>query len=153
MKIHALMLFVHLTGVIVWVGGMAFAWLFLRPAAGALAPAERLTLWVAVFQRFFMTVWVSIALIVASGLTMLLTTGFAHAPPAWHLMLLTGTVMIAVFVSVWIGPWPALREALAVKDWARGAAALAVIRQRVAVNLALGTITVAIATLGLAVQV
>ena len=153
MRFHHLMLFAHLVGVIVWVGGMAFAWLCLRPAVGALAPAERIALWVAVFERFFMIVWVSIGLIVASGLTMLLATGFANSPPAWHLMTLTGAVMIGVFVSIWIGPWPALRGALAARDWARGAAAMATIRQRVAVNLMLGGITVAIATLGLAAQV
>lgn len=151
MKLHHLMLFVHLTGVIVWVGGMAFAWFCLRPAAGALSPADRLALWVAVLQRFFLLVWLSIVLILVSGLSMLIAVGFGQAPPAWHAMLLTGLLMIAVFVSIWFGPWPALRGALAAGDWARGAAALGSIRQRVALNLVLGAITVAVATLGLAV--
>ncbi|MCP5239011.1 MAG: CopD family protein [Zoogloeaceae bacterium] len=152
MRLHHLMLFLHLLGVIVWVGGMAFAWACLRPAAGALAPPERLALWVAVLKRFFAMVWVSVALVASSGLTMLVATGFARAPLAWHAMLVSGSLMIAVFVSIWFGPWPALCAAQAGQDWAKGAAALGRIRQRVALNLLLASITLAVATLGLAFQ-
>ena len=53
MKLHHLLLFVHLAGVIVWVGGMSFAHFCLRPAALALPPAQRLALWSGVFGRFF----------------------------------------------------------------------------------------------------
>ncbi|MCB1898106.1 MAG: CopD family protein [Rhodocyclaceae bacterium] len=147
-QLQPFMLFCHLLGVIVWVGGMAFAWLCLRPAAAVLAPADRLTLWGAVFQRFFAMVWIAIALTLGSGLVMMLVTGFAHAPPAWHIMMLTGAVMTGVFVSIWIGPWPALCSALAAQDWAVGASALASIRKRVGFNLTLGLITVVVATLG-----
>ena len=66
-------------------------------------------------------------------------------------MLLTGVVMIAVFVSIWFGPWRHLRNALAREDWAAGAVALNTIRQRVGFNLVLGIATIAIATLGLGV--
>ncbi|KON79337.1 CopD family protein [Azoarcus sp. PA01] len=144
-----LMLFLHVVGVVVWVGGMAFAYLCLRPAATALPPAQRLPLWAAVFARFFPLVWVSVALVAASGLAMLVATGFARAPVAWHVMLVTGFVMIAVFVWIWAGPWRALQSAVAGENWAAGAVALNRIRQRVAFNLALGFVTIAIATLGL----
>lgn len=143
-------LFAHLLGVITWVGGMALLYFCLRPAAMALAPPQRLSLWVAVFSRFFPLVWASIALILASGLGKLGAIGFANAPAAWHVMLLTGLAMIAVFVSIWFGPWAVLKRAVAAEDWAAGAAALNRIRQRVAINLVLGVLTVAIATLGLA---
>lgn len=151
MTFHHLMLFLHLLGVVVWVGGMAFAYLCLRPAAMALPPAQRLPLWGAVFARFFPLVWGAVVLILGAGITMLLDTGFARAPTAWHVMLLTGTVMILIFVSIWFGPWRLLRNALAREDWAAGAVALNTIRQRVAFNLALGIATIAIATLGLGV--
>lgn len=143
-------LFAHLVGVIVWVGGMALLYLCLRPAAMALPPPQRLPLWVGVFSRFFPLVWVSIALILLSGFGKLGAIGFAHAPTAWHVMLVTGLAMVAVFLSIWFGPWPALKRAVAAEDWASGAAALNRIRQRVAINLVLGVLTVAIATLGLA---
>lgn len=142
-------LFLHLLGVIVWVGGMAFAYLCLRPAAAGLAPSQRLALWVAVFARFFPLVWASVALILFSGLTTMLRFGFDSVPGAWHWMMAVGLVMMAVFAWIWFGPWRALRSAVAAEDWARGAQALNRIRQRVAFNLGLGIVTLAIATLGL----
>lgn len=149
MTLHHLMLFLHVAGVVVWVGGMAFAWLCLRPAAMQLPPDRRLTLWAAVLQGFFPLVWISIVLIVLSGVAMLIEVGFGGAPGAWHVMTLTGLVMIGVFVSIWFGPWMAMRKAVDVDDWARAAVEMNRIRQRVGVNLGLGLITIAVATLGL----
>lgn len=149
MKIHHLMLFLHLVGVVIWVGGMAFAYLCLRPAATQLPPVQRFPLWAGVLSRFFPLVWLAVALIVLSGGWMLYETGFARAPIAWHLMLVTGAVMIAVFVAIWFGPWRGLRGAVAAEDWAAGSVAMNRIRQRVGFNLALGFVTIAIATLGL----
>jgi uncharacterized membrane protein len=143
-------LFAHLLGVIVWVGGMALLYFCLRPAAMALPPAQRLPLWVGVFSRFFPLVWASIALILLSGFGKLGAVGFGAAPTAWHVMLLTGLAMVVVFVSIWFGPWAALKRAVAAGDLPAGAAALNSIRQRVAINLLLGLLTVGIATLGLA---
>ncbi len=150
MTLHHLMLFLHVCGVVVWVGGMAFAWFCLRPAAMQLPPDRRLGLWAGVLRTFFPMVWISIALIVVSGFGMLIETGFARAPLAWHVMLLTGVVMIGVFASIWFGPWRSMQQAVADEDWARAAVAMNTIRQRVGFNLGLGLLTTAIATLGLA---
>ncbi|BAL24699.1 CopD family protein [Azoarcus sp. KH32C] len=151
MTIHHLLLFLHLAGVVTWVGGMLFAYACLRPAASTLAPPQRLVLWVGVLSRFFRLVWGSVALIGISGGTMLVRVGFGHAPTAWHVMLLTGTVMIAVFMYIWFRPWPQLRSAVAREDWAAAAVAMNGIRQRVGFNLAIGIVTIGIATLGLGV--
>ena len=59
MTLHHLMLFVHLAGVIVWVGGMSFAHFCLRPASLALPPPQRLALWHGVLARFFPIVWLA----------------------------------------------------------------------------------------------
>ncbi len=150
MKLHHILLFAHLAGVIVWVGGMAFAHFCLRPAALPLPPAQRLGLWSGVFGRFFPIVWLAIAVIVASGFAMLLEVGFAQAPRSWHLMAAVGLVMAGIFASIWFGPWRALQQAVAAESWAQGAQALNLIRQRVTINLVLGVLTVLLATLGLA---
>lgn len=150
MTFHHLMLFLHLIGVVVWVGGMAFAYLCLRPAAVELPPALRLGLWARVFNNFFPLVWGAIVLLLFSGVTMLLEVGFKQAPVAWHLMLVTGLIMSGVFASLWFGPWRAMKQAVLGEDWARAAVALNLIRQRVGFNLALGTLTIAISSLGLA---
>ncbi|MBP6801999.1 MAG: CopD family protein [Zoogloea sp.] len=150
MKLHHVLLFVHLAGVIVWVGGMSFAHFCLRPAALALPPAQRLALWSGVFRRFFPLVWLAIGAIVLSGFAMLIEVGMARAPLAWHAMAGTGLLMTAVFASIWFGPWRALQRAVAAESWAQGAQALNQIRQRVTFNLVLGAFTVLLATLGLA---
>lgn len=148
MKLHHFLLFSHLAGVVIWVGGMAFAHFCLRPAALALPPAQRLGLWAAVLGRFFRIVWVAIAVIVVSGFAMLLEIGFAQAPRSWHVMAVIGLLMAGIFASIWFGPWRALHQAVATESWAQGAQALNLIRQRVTFNLALGAFTVALATLG-----
>jgi uncharacterized membrane protein len=149
MRLHFLMLFLHLIGVVAWVGGMAFVYLCLRPALGILPPPQRLGLMRDVLGRFFPMVWVALACILVSGPFMLLEVGMRQAPRAWHLMLLIGLVMTAVFLSIWFGPWKRLEAAVDREDWAAGAGALNLIRQRVAFNLVLGLVTIAAATLGL----
>ncbi len=48
--------FFHLLGLTLWVGGMFFAHMALRPALGVLHPEQRLTLMAAVLANFF--IWV-----------------------------------------------------------------------------------------------
>lgn len=148
MTVYHLTLFLHILAVVVWVGGMAFAYVCLRPAASALPPQLRLGLWVAVLSRFFTLVWIAIAIILISGLWMLFSVGVMGAPRAWTWMAASGSVMMLIFVTLWVGPWRRLKAGVAVEDWPTGAIALNSIRQRVGVNLILGVITIAIATLG-----
>ena len=139
----------HVAGVVVWVGGMIFAYEFLRPpAAQLLEPPLRLRLWRSVLARFFVWVWLAVIVIPASGLAILLPVGMAAAPLRWHLMLWIGTLMIAIFVYVWFAPYAALRRAVHSENWPAGGAALARIRQLVGTNILLGLLTIAIATLG-----
>jgi uncharacterized membrane protein len=142
-------LFLHVTSVTVWVGGMFFAWMCLRPVAAAqLKPPERLTLWAAVFARFFPWVFVAVAAILLSGLFTLAATGMAQAPLHWHLMLVSGLTMIAIFLYVVVVPYAALRIAVAKQDWPNGGAALGRIRKLIGTNLLLGIATITVATLG-----
>lgn len=146
---HPLFKFLHLASVVAWVGGMFFAYVCLRPvAATQLQPPPRLALWAAVFARFFPWVWVSVALILLTGLSTLLAIGFAAAPLNWHLMLALGLVMSGIFAYVYFSPYALLRSAVARQDWPAGGAALGTIRQLVGVNLSLGVLTVLVATAG-----
>jgi uncharacterized membrane protein len=66
----------HVLGVVIWVGGMFFAYVTLRPAAAALLePPQRLPLWQATLSRFFTWVWVAIGLILVSSIWMLTALG------------------------------------------------------------------------------
>jgi uncharacterized membrane protein len=139
----------HLLSVAVWVGGMFFAYLCLRPvAASQLDAPTRLRLWVGVFARFFPWVWLAVALILGSGLSMLLAVGMHDAPLHWHLMLGSGLVMMIIFFWVYSGPFPALRRAVDAQEWPAAGAQLAKIRRLVGFNVHLGLLTIAIATAG-----
>jgi uncharacterized membrane protein len=145
--------FFHVLGVVVWVGGMFFAYLALRPAAAQLLePPQRLALWQETLRRFFNWVWLAVALVLASGLWMLFEMGgFAGAPLHVHAMLLLGLVMMAIFVQVFFAPFRHLSMHVGAKDWKAAGVALNQIRQRVALNLILGLLTIAIATAGAAI--
>ncbi|MEK7716744.1 MAG: hypothetical protein AAB322_03200, partial [Pseudomonadota bacterium] len=62
----------HLLATIIWVGGMFFAYMALRPvAATLLPPAQRMPLWVQTFARFFPWVWAAVIILPATGYWML----------------------------------------------------------------------------------
>lgn len=146
---RSVLLLLHLAGAIVWIGGMFFAHFCLRPvAATRLPPPQRLPLLAGVLGRFFVAVFVAIATLFASGLASMVAVGFGSAPLHWHVMMGIGTVMAAIFAVLYFGHYPRLEAAVAARDWPAGAAAMDRIRALVATNLALGTATVAIATLG-----
>ena len=146
---HPIFLFLHLAGVVVWVGGMFFAWMCLRPVAAVqLEPPARLRLWAAVFARFFPWVWGAVSMIFLSGLLTMLATGMKYAPLLWHLMLLVGLTMSAIFIYLSVVPYGKLKVAIADQDWPAGGMALGQIRQLIGTNLVLGFATVAVASLG-----
>jgi len=145
-----LWIFLHLLGVTVWVGGMFFAYMALRPAAAQLLePPQRLPLWAATFSRFFPWVWVSVLFILVSGLSLImLRGGFAGLPVYIHAMFALGLAMMLIFTHVFFAPYRRLKRFAAAQDWKAAAAALAQIRVLVAVNLSLGLLTILIATVG-----
>ncbi len=146
---RSLFLFMHLVGITVWVGGMFFAYLCLRPVAAAqLQPPQRLPLWAGVFARFFPWVWIAVLLILTSGLAMMLQVGFAQAPTHWHIMMLLGIAMMLIFGQVFFAAYPRLGRAVAAEQWPQAAAALNQIRRLIAANLTLGLAAIAVAMLG-----
>jgi uncharacterized membrane protein len=143
----------HVLGVVIWVGGMFFAYMALRPAAAKLLePPLRVSLWQDTLRRFFNWVWVAVVLVLASGIWMLFQMGgLSNAPGYVHTMLLIGIVMMAIFAHVFFAPFSRLSASVATKDWKTGGAALNQIRIQVALNLILGLITITVATVGAAI--
>lgn len=141
----------HLLASVVWVGGMFFAYMALRPvAAKLLEPPLRLPLWAATFQRFFPWVWLSIALLIASGYYMVFAVfgGFARIGLHLHLMQAIGWVMIVIFIIVYFGPFRQLRANIDNKDFPAAGKNLGRIRQLIGTNLVLGLCNVVIGTVG-----
>ena len=139
----------HVLGVVIWVGGMFFAYVALRPAAARLDPPLRLELWCETFRRFFVWVWVAVAAILLTGLHMTgAMGGLLHAPHYALAMAVIGMLMMLIFGHIYFASYARLKRAVAAREWPAGGAALASIRRLVGVNLVLGLATVTIATAG-----
>lgn len=140
-------LLLHVMAVVIWVGGMFFAYMALRPVAAAqLEPPPRLQLWVGVFGRFFPWVWASIAVILASGLWIIFSVfgGMAGAGLYVHVMLGLGLLMMGIYLHVFFAPYNRLKAAVAAGDWPAGGKALGQIRRLVGINTLLGMLTIAV---------
>lgn len=138
----------HLLAALVWVGGMFFAWMVLRPAViAALEGPSRLKVWVQVFPRFFAWVWAAVVLLPITGIGMIQLnfTGFEAAPRYVQIMMGLYVVMVALFLRIQSLQLPELRRAVEAEQWAEGAAALGNIRSLVGINLIIGLAVVMLA--------
>jgi uncharacterized membrane protein len=137
---------VHVLCAVVWVGGMFFAYVVLRPSLSTLEPLQRIAIHTQVFRRFFLVVWHAMPLILITGFAVLF--GFYGGPAyvGWniHLMMLLGLIMSAVFLFIVFGPYARFRRTT---DRNRAAAAMDTIRKLIGVNLVLGIITIVAAFL------
>ena len=141
--LYGLLKAVHVLCAIIWVGGMFFAYVVLRPSLSVLEPPQRIALHGQVFRRFFLVVWHAMPLIVLTGLAMLFGVLGGMAGVRWnvHVMLLLGLVMAAIFLALVFGPYRTFRVS-------PGPAPLDAIRKLIGINLVLGLLTSAIAVLG-----
>jgi uncharacterized membrane protein len=136
--------FLHLASAIVWLGGMVFVLAALRPAMAALLePPARLALLARVLARFFALVWLSIGLLLATGVYMLAGVGMRAAPAGWHLMLGIGLLMCIVFAHIYFAPFKRLQVAVAAGTWPEGGRQAALLAKLVMVNFCLGWLAIA----------
>jgi len=139
-----LLLFLHVAAAIFWMGGMAFAVLALRPALHAqLQPPVRLPLMVLVLRRFFAVVIASIAVLLATGVPLLLQLPGGMAPRGWHAMAGLGVLMMLIFGHIFFSPWRRLQRAVEAGDWPEGGRRMQQITVLVKINLGLGWIAIA----------
>lgn len=137
----------HLLGVIIWVGGMFFAHMALRPAATeVLEPPQRLPLMKRTLDRFFPWVWVAIGLILISGYGMLFGILGTQAGLHVHIMHGIALIMVALFCYIYFLPYREMGQALAGADLPVAGVRLAAIRRVIGINLVLGLLTSVIAT-------
>jgi len=139
----------HLLGVVVWVGGMFFAHAALRPAAQALPPPQRLPLLSATLTRFVAWVAAAIVAILGSGVALIVMLGGMTAVGlSVHAMMALGLVMMVIYGYLVASPLRRLRAEVAAGVWERAGAAMGQVRRLVAVNLLLGLLTLTIAVFG-----
>ena len=139
---------IHLLAVIVWIGGMFFAHVCLRPVAAAqLPPPQRLPLLSAILGRFFVVVSWALVLLWGSGIIRFAQVG-AAVPANWLAMAGIAAVMTAILGLIVFRFHRPMVAAVAASDWPKAGAAMNAIRQLVLTNLLLGVLTVAVAVLG-----
>lgn len=153
--LYAALKTLHLLAIVLWVGGMAFVMLFLRPALPLLAPPDRLKLMREVLRRFFAAVTVAVVLALGTGLWMvgraarsIVQGGSRFTWPAdWLVMTAIGLAMAVIFGVIRLMFYPRFVRALEGGDAPAAAAGLARIRAWVAVNLALGVAVIIVAVM------
>ena len=141
----------HLLAVVIWVGGMFFAYMALRPvAATVLEPPLRLTLWSQTFARFFPWVWGAVILLPLTGYWMILNVfgGFSGLALYIHIMQGLGILMTLIFLHVYFAPYPRLKRAVAAGDFPTAGKQLATIRTLIGTNLIIGLALIVIASGG-----
>jgi len=146
----ALLIALHVLAVVVWVGGMFFAYMVLRQSAGPLEPEVRLGVLHRVFRRFFPWVWSSVVLLLASGYGMvfLYFGGFAGAGLYIQVMQGIGIVMMLLFLYLFFMPWRRFSDAVERRHFPAAAKQLDQIRRIVAANLVLGLLTIIVGASG-----
>lgn len=133
----------HLAAAILWLGGMGFMIFALRPAAALLPPAVRLPFLAMALGRFFAVVWVSIAVLLLTGLPALARAGSGGAPIGWHVMAGIGSLMCLIFAHLYFVPFRRLRQAVAQANWAEGGRHMKQIATLALLNFFLGWMSIA----------
>ncbi len=145
MTVYAGLRALHLLCAVLWVGGLFFAYVVLRPSMAAIEAQPRMLLHTQVFKKFFLVVWHAMPLILLTGFAMLgLHWDMASAPWQIHAMLGLGLLMAAVFLGIIFGPYRQFRRTI---DRNRMASSLDNIRKLMGVNLILGLLTIIVAGL------
>jgi uncharacterized membrane protein len=145
MTVYAGIKALHLLCAVLWVGGLFFAYVVLRPSLAAIDAPQRMLLQTQVFRRFFLVVWHAMPLVLISGFGMLFLIGdMEHLSWQIHAMLGLGVLMAALFVIIVFGPWRRFRRTI---DRTRMNNSLNTMRKLIGVNLLLGLATVIIAGL------
>lgn len=114
--LHRGAVLVHLAGVVVWMGAVAYYLLILRPAmaAAGLERRERYALLVAIKARLRRVVGVSLLAIIASGLINAYLRGLlsaGDAVPAFYRWVFAGKMaIVALLVLIFLFALPALQR-------------------------------------------
>jgi uncharacterized membrane protein len=142
----------HLVAGIVWMGGMTFMLLALRPAAmEVLEPPVRARLMGAVWRRFFAAVLVAIVILLVTGTSLYTTTfravkeatGAGSVPLGWNLMLALGATMVLIFGHIYFAGFKRFQRAVAAGEWPVAAQAAAQVQRLVQINFLLGWVAIA----------
>ena len=131
-----------------WIGGMFFAYVAMRPAAvSVLEPPLRLKLFQGAFRRFFMWVWLLIAVLLMTGYSGLFARFGGFSLPYLSYMHNIGLLMCLIFAVLFFALYLPFSKAVDAGDFPKAGSIIPKIRWVVFANLLLG---IAITFIGIA---
>lgn len=141
----------HILSAVIWVGGMFFAYIVLRPVAAVqLEAPQRLTLWSNIFSTFFPWVWACVVILLGTGFWLISNKfgGMKNIGLHINIMMSMGMIMCFMFMHVFFAPRRRLAQAVTDNNWEEAGKHLAQIRKLIGINLIIGLLVIAIATSG-----
>lgn len=136
--------FFHLVAAILWMGGMGFMLLALRPAVLKLDGPVRAQLMLTVWRRFFTVVGIAIVLLLLTGVHLYSSAMQVGAgTPGKHIMASIGILMFLIFGHIVFAGFRKYAQALAAADSAGAQRAAATIHTLVITNFCLGWLAIA----------
>jgi uncharacterized membrane protein len=130
----------HILAVIIWIGGMFFGFVALRPALKGMDTLAAARFWCTLLGRFLPWVWAAILVLLASGIYMVFNSfdGFGQLPWFIQFMMAIGVFMMMLVGHATFSAFKKLKRAVASNDEALAKRALGQIRVIMDVNLTLG---------------
>lgn len=141
----------HVLSAVIWVGGMFFAYMAMRPAVAEVVDGtQRGILWRQTLSRFFRWVWLAVALLLITGYWMVFSYFGGMAGAGWHIHAMhgLGLLMVLLFLHVYFAPFRRLKQALDRGDRDEAQRRVGQIRVFVGINLIIGLIVVVIGSAG-----
>jgi uncharacterized membrane protein len=140
----------HISGAIIWIGGLFFAYLILQPGARPLEVSIRMPFWSQVLSRFFLWGWISSAVLLVSGFAMVFVGfgGLEGVPIHVRAMMALGIITAVAYAYLYVAPWRRFRRAVAITDWTVAERSIGQVRLLAAITLALGLVIAVIGASG-----
>jgi uncharacterized membrane protein len=135
-----LVLATHILAVIVWLGGMFFLTVVLGIGASVPDRSAALSSWERALSRFLPWGMLSLAIILATGVTLVFSVfgGYAHIPNIHRFNMVIGIPAIVLFVYLCVVPWRRLRRAAFAHDTATAEKTIGQAKMLLATILTLG---------------
>jgi uncharacterized membrane protein len=131
---------VHILAVIIWLGGLFLLCVVLTPSVRNLDLTTAVPLWHGVLSRFLVWGWIGLALILATGIAMMLIEfgGFANIPNFHRANMAIGIPAIALYGYLYFAPWKRFRRAATSNDLTGAKGQIKQVQALMATVLALG---------------
>lgn len=141
---------IHLLAALIWVGGMFFALVMVRPAALELDTEHRVRLWMNIMNRFIHWIWGAVIALPVTGYWMLYAHmgGMEYAGTHILIMQIVGWMMIALFLFVFFVPYQGMRRMFDKLLMPEAGLYMEWIRTIMSINLLLGIGVILVAVTG-----